>query len=180
MNMYEQEVEHLIFKGIPIDGPLDEFVEKLKGYGYQYLYEENGDALMEGAFAGIGGCCIAISSIKGKNIVYIVGVLFPACEDWSTLEKDYIFLKTKLIEKYGEPSTVIERFTGCVQPEDNIEKLHELYMDRCVWGTLFKIKNGDILLVLRKSINGRGCYVVLKYFDKINTALVDSLVIDDL
>ena len=180
MDMYGQEAEHLTFKGIPIDGPLDAFVEKLEGLGYKYLYEENCIALMDGTFAGFAGCCVGVSTIKGKNIVYLVGVRFPTCGDWSTLEKDYTYLKTMLIKKYGEPERIVEEFTGCVQPKDNVEKLHELYMDRCVWGTSFRIKNGDIILSLHKSLNGNGCYAMLKYFDEVNTSLVDSLAIDDL
>lgn len=178
--MCEQELEHLTFKGVPIDGTIDEFVEKLKAFGFEYLETTSAISFLKGVFAGFADCIVGVGVVKGTNTVYLVGVQFPVCADWSTLEKDYVYLKNLLIKKYGEPSKIIEEFTGCSQPKDNVEKLHELYMDRCVWGTLFRVKNGEILLILRRTLDGRGCYVMLKYFDKINTALINSEAMEDL
>ena len=39
--MCEQELEHLTFKGVPIDGTIDEFVEKLKAFGFCAIFPGN-------------------------------------------------------------------------------------------------------------------------------------------
>ena len=52
-------------------------------------------------------------------------------------------------------------------------------MDRCTWYTTFENKNGDIKLSLQKGEYSQ-CFVLLKYYDKINSDTVRSAAMDDL
>lgn len=171
--------EHLTFKGVPIDGTLSEYVSKMKGAGFKYLGEQDGTAILQGDFAGFKSCTVGVSTLKAVNVVSTIGVIFPVCEDWSSLEKDYEHLKTMLTQKYGMPTNIVEEFQGKVTPTTNNEKLHGLLMDRCTWYTTYETLKGDIQLSLQKGDYGQ-YFVLLKYYDKINTETVRSVAIDDL
>lgn len=171
--------EHLTFKGVPIDGTLSEYVAKMKSAGFKYLGEQDGTAILQGDFAGFKSCTVGVSTLKAVNVVSTIGVIFPACKDWSSLERDYEHLKSMLTQKYGEPADVVETFQGRVKQYTNNEKLHELYMDRCTWYSIFETPKGDIQLSMQKGEYGQ-YFVLLKYYDKINTDTVRSAAIDDL
>lgn len=179
LSSYAQSSEHLKFKGVPIDGTLNEYVSKMKQAGFQLVGTDDGVALLEGEFAGYRGCLIAVSTLNSVNVVNTIGVVFPACEDWSSLEGNYEHLKSMLTTKYGEPADVVEKFQGYSTPRTNNDKLHELLMDRCTWYTIFETENGDIQLSLEKGDYGE-YFVLLKYFDKINTEAVRSAAMEDL
>lgn len=81
--------EHLSFKGVPIDGTLEQYVAKMKSAGFTYLGQEDGTALLQGDFAGYKGCTVGVSTLKSVNVVSTIGVIFPSCNDWSSLEQNY-------------------------------------------------------------------------------------------
>ena len=177
--IFAQSSEHLKFKGVPIDGTLSEYVLKMKQAGFQLVGTDDGVALLEGEFAGYRGCLIGVSTLKSVNVVNTIGVVFPAREDWSSLEGDYEHLKSMLTEKYGEPSDVVEKFQGYGNPQTDQEKWIKLITNNCSWYTIFETKNGDIQLSLEKGDYGE-YFVLLKYFDKINTEAVRSAAMEDL
>ena len=170
--------EHLSFKGVPIDGTLDQYVTKMKTAGFTYIGQQDGTAIMQGDFAGFKGCTIGVSTLKAVNVVSSIGVIFPSCNDWSTLEQNYNHLKAMLTEKYGSPSDVVEKFQNG-NPRDNNSRLHELSMDRCTWYATYTTPKGDIQLSLKKEEYGK-YFVLLKYYDKINTDTVRQQAMDDL
>ena len=176
---FAQSSEHLKFKGVPIDGTLSEYVLKMKQAGFQLVGTDDGVALLEGEFAGYRGCLIAVSTLKSVNVVNTIGVVFPARENWSSLEGDYEHLKSMLTEKYGEPSDVVEKFQGYGDPQTDQEKWINLMTDNYTWYTIFETENGDIQLSLEKGDYGE-YFVLLKYFDKINTEAVRSAAMEDL
>lgn len=175
----QSESEHLTFKGVPIDGTLSQYVNKMKAAGFSYLGEEDGTALLSGDFAGFKGCTIGVSTLKNVNVVSQIAVIFPEREDWSLLERDYNNLKALLTEKYGEPAEVVERFDRKHFADDNSRKMLELSMDRCTWFTTFSTEKGNIQLSLIKYSYSSGA-VLLKYFDRINGDRVRSSAMDDL
>lgn len=171
--------EHLSFKGVPIDGTLNEYVAKMITAGFKYIGEQDDSAILQGDFAGFKNCTVGVSTLKAVNVVSTIGVMFPACEEWSSLEQDYELLRSMLSQKYGEPTEVVERFQGRTTPDTNNEKLHELLMDRCTWYTTYETTKGDIQLSLQKGDYGK-YFVLLQYYDKINTDIVRSAAMDDL
>lgn len=175
----QTESEHLTFKGVPIDGTLNEYVTKMEKAGFSYLGQDDGTAMLQGDFAGYKNCIIGVSTLKAVNVVSTIGVIFPFCEDWSSLERNYDGLKSMLTKKYGEPAEVTEEFQGIVQPRSNNDKIFELSMDRCTWFSTFETPKGTIQLSMQKG-EYKKHFVLLKYYDKINTDKVTSSAMDDL
>lgn len=174
-NTYSQTTDHLVFKGVPIDGTLNEYVSKMKQEGFTNLGIENGTALLRGDFAGYKDCIIGVSTLKQKDLVYKIGVMFPEQETWSTLSGNYFDLKEMLTEKYGEPADVLEKFDvpSYSQPKDDSEKMYKVQFDNCKYYSIWKTDKGEIQL----SIEHDGvtkCFVRLAYFDKINSNIIKS------
>lgn len=77
--------KHLTFKGVPIDGTLDEFVLKMKKSGFEHIGTEKGYAFLQGDFASYKGCSVGVSTLKAKDLVSKIVVLFQNHETWSAL-----------------------------------------------------------------------------------------------
>lgn len=170
---------HLTFKGIPLDGTINQYVAKMQQNGFKHISTNDGVAMLIGDFAGYKGCYVGVSTLEQKDLVYKVIVLFPEKETWSSLSGNYFDLKEMLTEKYGKPSFVIEKFDTRTEPKDDSNKMHEVKFDRCKYYSIWKIDKGDIEL----SIDHDGvtsCFVRLAYFDKINGAVIKKQALDDL
>lgn len=173
--IFAQE-SHLKFKGVPINGSLTEFVNKIKSAGFTHLGTEDGIAVLEGDFAGYKKCTVGVYTIKPLNIVSMIGVIFNSRENWTDLESDYNLLKEMLTEKYGAPSQVIEEFEHSTIDDD--DKLFELQMNRCTWASLFKTDLGEIELLIHHQDFQTN--VILRYRDKANTEKVRQQALNDL
>jgi hypothetical protein len=171
--------DHLSFKGVPIDGTLNEFVAKMKQSGFTLLGTENGVVTLNGDFASYKGCIIGVATTKGKDLVSKITVIFPALKSWSSLASNYFNLKEMLTEKYGEPSESVEKFEiygG--EPEDDGTKFMYVQLDKCKYYSIFKTEKGNIELQIKG--NHSSSFVILSYFDKINGDIVKQKAIDDL
>lgn len=170
---------HLSFNGVPIDGTLDQYVSKMRQSGFKLLRTEDGVAMLQGDFAGYKDCYVGVSTLKQKNLVYKIGVVFPNRDTWSTLSGNYFNLKQMLTEKYGDPSDVVEKFDTYSQPDDDNEKMYEVQFDRCKYYSIWNTDKGEIQLSIdHESVTS--CFVTLIYFDKINGAIIKKQAIDDL
>ena len=178
MSHFMMGQEHMKFKGVEIDGSLSEMVTKLKTKGFVYLGAEDGIAIMKGDFAGYRDCQIVVLSMKETGKVNAIGVAFPEREDWSSLEGDYDRLKSMLIEKYGEPSQVIERFNRDYV-SNNQMRFYYIISDGATWMSAFETLNGIIELYMNK-VDYNSAAGVLKYYDKANTEGVRASAMDDL
>ena len=171
--------KHLAFKGIPIDGTLNEYVSKMKQSGFSQVKMEDDMAILQGDFAGYKDCSVIVSTLKQKDLVYKIGVVFPKRDTWSMLSENYFDLKQMLTEKYGKPSEIAERFDSNLQPRDDGDKMHEVQFDRCKFYSIWQTDKGEIQL----SIDHKGvlsCFVKLAYFDKSNGAAIKKQALDDL
>ena len=169
---------HLTFKGIPVDGTLNEFVGKLKQKGLTHLGTEQGVAVLKGEFAAYKGCTIAAVAHESGS-VYRVAVMFPPKDSWIHLYDDYVSLKEMLTQKYGEPESVIEEFQSYGGVDNDNMKMHYVKYDKCRYITDFTTDGGAI--ELRIDHNDRlECYVILIYEDTMNGDKVRSSAIDDL
>ena len=170
---------HLTFKGVPIDGTLYEFVSKMKKSGFSHVATEEGIAILEGDFAGFKGCTIGVVTLKPKDLVSKITVLFPESDTWSLLSNNYFHLKELLTEKYGEPSDVLEKFDTYSEPRDDSDKMYAVKFDNCKYYTTYEAENGDIQLSIdHESVIS--CYVRLSYFDKINSETIRKEALKDL
>lgn len=170
--------EHLTFKGVPIDGTLNQFVTNMKAAGFKSEGVQDGTAILSGDFAGYKGCYVIVSTLKNKDLVSTIGVMFPEHSAWSTLEGSYSKLKEMLTTKYGKPAEEVEEFQNR-DPKDDNSRMHELKMDRCNYQTLFRTEKGNILLRLMHD-DYMSCHVLLGYYDKINGLEVEAAAMEDL
>lgn len=171
--------KHLTFKGVPLDGTLDQYVSKMKQAGFKHLGTENGIAMLKGEFAGYKDCHVGVSTLKQKDLVHKIVVLFPEKETWSTLSGNYFDLKQMLTEKYGAPSDVIEKFDSYSEPRDDGSKMYKVKFDQCKYYSSWETGKGEIRLSIdHESVTS--CFIKLAYFDKINSATVKKQALDDL
>ena len=172
--------KHLIFKGVPLDGTLAEYVLKMKENGFNHLSTKDGVATLQGDFAGYKDCYVGVSTLNQKDLVHKIAVLFPEKDAWSTLYDNYINLKELLTEKYGKPSVLVEKFDNRTsEPKDDQTKMFDVKFDRCKYYSIWETDKGKIQLSIDHTSVTR-CFVKLAYFDKINSSAVKKTALDDL
>jgi len=174
-----QSSDHLIFKGVPINGTLNEYVSKMKQNGFSQIKTEDGVALLRGDFAAYKNCTVGVATLKQKDLVSKITVLFPESDTWSSLSGNYFSLKDMLTQKYGKPSECVEKFDTYSKPSDDGDRMHEVKMDRCKYYTTYETDKGSIQLSIEHE-SVVSCYVVLSYYDKINSDIIKEKAIDDL
>lgn len=174
-----QSSEHLVFKGVPIDGTLNEYVAKMKQNGFSLIDTKDGVALLTGDFAAYKNCIVGVATLKQKDLVSKITVIFPDYDTWSLLSGNYFNLKEMLTLKYKAPSNCVEKFDTYSEPIDDNDRMHEVKMDNCKYYSTFETDKGSIQL----SIEHDGvikCFVTLSYYDKINSEIIKTIAIDDL
>ena len=176
--IFAQSSEHLKFKGVPIDGTLSEYVLKMKQAGFQLIETDDGEAVLEGEFAGYSDCMIGVKTLQKQDLVHEIVVLFPSQDKWSGLSYDYERLKSMLTKKYGEPDECVEKFVDPYMA-DNL-KMHEVRMDRCEYYSIYNVDDGSIILSIENFGYPFGCSVGLWYSDKINSEKFDNAAMEDL
>jgi hypothetical protein len=179
LNLCAQSAEnqHLLFKGIPIDGPLSEYVEKMKLNGFTLLDSTNYGAMFNGEFANYQNCKIGVGTSNKKDLVSTVFVMFPEREEWNDLYGDYNRLKQMLSEKYGIPNESKEKWENDYEPSLAF-RMSAIKRGECNFTTTFVTPNGKIQL--RIEHQDATCFVFLGYFDKINGEIMKAKAIDDL
>lgn len=171
--------QHLSFKGVPINGTLEEYVTEMKKSGFTHLDTDDGTAMLEGDFAGYKNCLVVVSTLKQKDLVDKIVVLFPKKDTWSGLSGNYFNLKQMLTEKYGDPTDAVEKFDKSFEPKDDRSKFFEVKLDRCKYYSKWETDKGKIGLMITHD-TWDNCYVSLSYFDKINGEQIRKQALDDL
>lgn len=168
---------HLSFKRVPIDGKLSEYVLKMKQNGFTQIGTEDDVAILKGDFASYKGCTVGVGTLKGKDLVSKITVIFPAQESWSLLSSNYFNLKEMLTEKHGQPSESVEKFSS-YEPESDGSKMTQVHLDACKYVTTYETDKGRIQLSIKGDISS--AFVILAYFDKINGDIIRAKAKDDL
>lgn len=172
----EELDKHLVFKGVPITGTMQDFCRRLQQKGVTYLRGSDGIAEFRGDFAGYKDCPIHVATLDGQDLVYSVSADFPDREEWSDLENDYKTLKRLLAEKYGAPKQAIERFLSFYG--DQGFQMHGVSNDCCRYKSVFVTAKGSVTLEIENE--NYKAFVRLQYVDKINSEVVRNNVIDEL
>ena len=173
-----EKSSHLKFKGVPIDGTLKEFTTRMKRKGFKSVGSDDGLEILQGDFAAFKECVIYVSTLDNKDLVSRISVAFPKEETWEYLYGDYKHLKELLTEKYGQPSSVTEKFQERYIDDDN-DRMHAVKMDKCKYETRFKTDNGEIVLWIEHE-SVVSCFVMLTYIDKVNGSIIKNVAKDDL
>ena len=173
-----QSSSHLMFKGVPIDGQLTEFVDKMKAAGFVLIRMENRTAMLKGDFAGYKDCVVEVSTLKDKDLVNNITVVFPGADNWPMLSSNYFSLKNMLTEKYGRPTENVEQFQTGLEPTSDANKIFAARYDQIKYIAIYEGGKGRIeLSVVQRN---RNPHVILSYSDKINSEIVRSKAMDDL
>lgn len=172
------QVQHMKFKGIPIDGTLKEYISAMTKVGFKYDDTYEGVAILTGDFAGFKNCTIGVSTLQNCDLVNCIAVLFPSNNKWPSLLDDYEQLKEMLITKYEEPEFCEEYFKKEVNDDDS--KKYAVGSDDCVWKTVFETELGEIELSIVDGVLFHSGTVRIVYYDKINTQKVKKAAMDDL
>ena len=98
INMVAQE--HLTFKGIPIEGSMREFCQKLRAKGFTTMLQENDISSFSGEFTSRQVEVYVFAANNGEN-VYGVGVFLDPDSEWNSLTTDYFYYKDLYTRKYG-------------------------------------------------------------------------------
>lgn len=166
------QTEHFTFKGLPIDGEEQEFIEKLKLQGYikvQYVDK----AVLSGSFIGRDSF-IMVYSTPLTNTVWKVMVLFEhTFNTWSEIKSVYEQLVDLYIQKYGSPTLEKKIFTSPWEEGDGHELL-ALKSGACVYGAgfVYSKENDTIGTIIIEMTNN--CQLRIHYEDKINFDLLEK------
>lgn len=174
---------HLKFKGIPLDGSMDNMVSQLEAKGFKQLikYDAN-TTVMIGDFAGYKNCRIYVISNANANVKQVAINFSDDERDWYLLYSQYSNLKNMLTAKYGSPYSCIERFNCTYQPQTDADKMYYARRGDCEYESLWVFREGSIKLVishLRVKYSDY-CYISLIYLDTQNHEVDNNSAIDDL
>lgn len=171
------QTEHMKFKGVPMEGTLQSFTNKLKTKGFTAVGIQDGVSLLKGEFAGYKNCTIGAIADK-SGMICKVAVIFPSMDKWGDLEKCYNNYKSMLTEKYGEPAQCEEYFSDGYDG-DASNRMYGVQFDKYKYYTVFSCKQGDIQLeIAHEGVSS--CYVMLSYFDNANQDKLRKQIMDDL
>lgn len=92
--------EHLSFKGIPIEGSMTAFCQKLKAKGFTQMGRDNNVTMFTGDFTGRQATVGVGATDDGKSVHSVV-VIFDESSEWNTLVNTYDYYKGLYIRKYG-------------------------------------------------------------------------------
>lgn len=167
--------EHLTFKGIPIEGSMTEFCQKLKAKGFTSIGQENDIVLFTGDFTG-REATVGVTATDDGEKVFSVVVLFDPCGEWNTLVNTYDYYKDLYSRKYGRP-TISEEKNPALS-DYNTALMAEVYQGTVVYGSVWEVAGGEIQLSIEKSPVGvyEGM-VMIRYIDSQN---VEAKIQDDL
>ena len=160
---------HLKIKGIPIDGNINTFVNKLKNAGLKQntLFSESlGRTILEGDFAELHNCKWAFLSTKNGTVCKVI-IMSDYITGWFSCKEKYNEMKALLNTKY-ELIGSYEYFKNPYYDGDGYE-LSALSQKKGDWQCFFKCEEGVINLVL-DAVDTREGYINISYEDNINMA----------
>lgn len=99
--------EHFTFLDIPINGSIKEFVKKLENKNFKLEDITEVDAVLTGRFTGEK---VQLLVQGKKETVASVIVILPERESLFDATSRYTYIKSKLIQIYGEPEIIEEKF----------------------------------------------------------------------
>lgn len=76
---------HLKFKGVPIDGKLEDFVSRMKRKGFKHIGTQDDTEIIQGDFADFKECTVYVTTLDNKDLVSRIAVAFPEQDQWEYL-----------------------------------------------------------------------------------------------
>lgn len=161
---------HIEFEGIPVDGPLTEFVAALTGAGFSEHGSSDTGAILKGVLYG-RDCTVIVKATPESHIVYAVNATFPIRNNWRVCKSDYLETQAKLTSLYGRP-VKIEKFERPYREGDGLE-LHHLNMGLCKWISTYNTPSGPVTLRMLPVIVNNG-QVMVSWEDSANASILSA------
>lgn len=169
--------EHLSFKGIPIEGSMTAFCQKLKAKGFTSIGRDNNLTLFTGDFTGRNATVGVTATDDGKDVFAVV-VLFDPSGEWNTLVNTYDYYKDLYTRKYGKPS--ISKEKNPALSDSNTALMAEVHQGTVVYGSAWEVTGGDIQLSIEKSSGVYEGMVMIRYRDSQNVETKIQNDLDDI
>ena len=161
---------HIEFEGIPVDGPLTEFVAKLCAGGFAEYGSSDTSSILKGKLYG-RDCTVIVKATPESCIVYAVNVTFPIRNNWKVCKTDYLELQSELSRLYGRP-VKIEKFERPYREGDGLE-LHHLNMSLCKWISTYNTPYGPVTLRMMPVIVNNG-QIMVSWEDSANASVLPA------
>lgn len=169
--------EHLSFKGIPIEGNINSFCQKLRAKGFIQSQSTAKARIFVGDFTGKDATIRIIADQSGEN-VYSVVVIFPSLEEWKSLVNTYDYYKDLYTEKYGAP-TYLREYNPSYR-DSNTALMYQLYQGTVEYKCVFKAPGGTIEICIEKAENNMAGVVLITYSDSQNIDNKRQLDLDEI
>lgn len=153
--------EHILFKGVPVDGTNALFSEQLASRGFTTTGTH-----LAGKFAGYD-VTVHTMVTETSGTVYAATASLRAAP-WKEAKANYVCFKANLALKYGDPSSSCEKFSGAYHEGDGFE-VKALAEDYCRYVSEWNVENGIIRLEIRHA--AKGASVRITYEDTVNLRL---------
>lgn len=157
--------EHLSFKGIPIEGSMTSFCQKLISKGFNKIGTDNNITLFVGDFTG-RQATVGVAATDDGNNVHSVVVLFDQSGEWNTLVNTYDYYKNLYTRKYGKPSACKEHNPS--RMDSNTSHMYELIQGRVTYASAWEVTGGSIELSIEKANDYSDGMVIIRYRDAQN------------
>ena len=171
-----QEAGHLQFKGIPLDGNYKVFAQKLVQKGFRQLDARDGIINLSGTFLGQQDVLVSVNASPGTDVVYSVVALLEAEATWAKVESLYRGTVEVYKDKYGEPKSQVEKFSG--DPRTDLAKLTYLKNGQCNFITKWKTAEGEIYVF--PVYTGGKYFISCTYMDKQNIKAQHQSLLEDI
>ena len=165
---------HLRFEGIPIDGPIEPFVQKLKEKGFKPVEKWEEMQCLKGTFAGKSNCQVFVLRNVKRDIVYRVVVCMPFRDNWEQIERDYQYLQRYYIKKLGAPEEFHSNFEVPREVERNEDKWKLLCADKCNYTSTWEVDGGKIYLEMSHIEDENENCVRVLFYDKVNDVVSED------
>lgn len=178
ISVYAQaQIEHLIFKGIPVDGEYKAFAQKLVQKGFSLEDSSEDGIVLTGTFMATPEVTVLVFPEPSSKNVFSVSAMIDAGDKWPIIEKKYYKVVDLYKEKYGEPTQHVEEFTVEVHNDDFFKK-NALQEGQCNYESLWETEGGRIVISL--SYFRFNYYVICAYEDEQNVKARRQTMIDDI
>lgn len=168
--------DHFKFKGIPIDGNINDFSKELIKQGFTIKESKGNSIILKGEFVG-KQCDIYVVGTKKTFLTWKVYITFDKENSWSSLKSKYNELKDQFTAKYGNGESY-EFFSKPYFEGDGYETT-ALSVDKCTWSTFWKTDIGNIDISIETSQ-----YIGISYQDIQNTVVMkqekQEIIINDI
>ncbi len=167
---------HMTFKGVEIDGSIQDFANNLTAKDFKVISIEKDNAMLAGTFTG-QDVLVAVYTTPNSKKVYRVAVMYQTGSTWTLIYSQYANLKDMLTQKYGEPAQVKEEFKeGHFRAGD---ELYALHMDKLVYQSAFGANEGVVTLTIAHE-QSLGDFILVAYEDSMNAQIAQREMIDEL